>query len=200
MKIYTKTGDKGETGLYGGKRILKNSLRIEAIGMVDELNSAIGIIVAQFSIFNFQFSNKSQKTNFKKELTNIQNDLYEIGALLATPQDTEVGKGKVIRQKFPVYLKARTEELEAYIDVLTAKLPPLTAFILPGGGKTGASLHYARTLCRRAERRIVDFAQKDYVCPEILEYMNRLSDVFFTMARFANYTEKKKETIWKQNG
>ncbi|QQG40793.1 MAG: cob(I)yrinic acid a,c-diamide adenosyltransferase [Candidatus Levyibacteriota bacterium] len=175
VKIYTKTGDKGETSLYGGKRVSKADLRVEAYGTVDELNSAIGITIAQFS-------NKSQIINLKKELTQIQNDLFEIGSILASPS--------TIRYT----LDAR--RLEKMIDEMTKELPELRNFILPGGGIVGSYLHLTRSIARRAERRIVVLSQKEQVDKSILMYFNRLSDLLFTMARFVNYKENKKEVIW----
>ncbi len=175
MPIYTKTGDKGDTGLFNGKRVSKASLRIEAIGTVDELNSVIGFVISQLTI------SKSQLT---KELIKIQSDLFVIGGALANPRGE-------------INLSKRTKEFEKLIDELTRKLPPLFNFILPGGGIAGASLHLARTVCRRAERRIVSLSGKEKVQSEIIIYINRLSDLFLTMSRFVNQKEKKKETIWK---
>ncbi len=189
MKIYTKTGDKGETSLFGGKRVSKASLRVEAYGTVDELNSAIGVAIAQFSIFNFQFSNKSQITNLKRQLIEIQNDLLEIGSALASPGI----KNQESRIK---NLGKRVEELERLIDEMTKELPELRNFILPGGGVVGSHIHFARTICRRAERRIVELSKKEQVDKGILIYFNRLSDLLFTMARFVNHKEKQKEVIW----
>lgn len=175
MPIYTKTGDKGDTGLFNGKRVSKASLRIEAIGTVDELNSVIGLVLSAIS---------NKQNAIRKELIGIQNDLFVIGGALANP-----------KQK--VNLSKRTKEFEKLIDELTRELPPLFNFILPGGGITGASLHLARTVCRRAERGIVNLSGKEKVQSEIIIYINRLSDLFLTMSRFVNQKEKKKETIWK---
>lgn len=175
MPIYTKTGDKGDTGLFNGKRISKASLRIEAIGTVDELNSVVGFVISGLQTTDY---------GLRKELIRIQNDLFVIGGALANP------RGKI-------NLSKRTKEFEKLIDELTSKLPPLFNFILPGGGAAGASLHLARTVCRRAERRIVSLSQKEKVQSEIIIYINRLSDLFLTMSRFINQKEKKKETIWK---
>lgn len=175
MPIYTKTGDKGDTGLFNGKRVSKASSRIEAIGTVDELNSVIGYAISNI---------KNKKSKIKKELIRIQRDLFEVGGALANP-----------KQK--VNLAKRTKEFEKLIDELTKKLPPLFNFILPGGGAAGSSLHLARTVCRRAERRIIALSSKEKVQPEIIVYINRLSDLFLTMSRFVNMKEKKKETIWK---
>ena len=175
MPIYTKTGDKGQTGLFSGIRISKASLRIEAIGTVDELNSVIG-----FAISNI----KNQRSNITKELVEIQRDLFTIGAALANPS-----------QK--IDLSKRIREFENLIDKMTKKLPPLFNFILPGGGKAGSSLHLARTVSRRAERRIVSLSNKEKVAEDVLIYINRLSDLFLTMSRFINQKENQKETIWR---
>lgn len=181
VKIYTRTGDKGETSLFGGKRVVKSSGRVDTYGTVDELNSVVGVAVAHLGV---------SERAVKKELEKIQNDLLGIGSYLASPGM----KSQEVRIK---HLPKRVEELEKYIDLLTAKLPELRNFILPGGGKAGAFLHQARTVCRRAERRLVALANKEEVDDSILKYFNRLSDALFTMARFVNHREKKKETIWK---
>lgn len=173
MPIYTKTGDKGQTGLFSGKRVSKASLRIEAIGTVDELNSVIG--------FTISFTAERE---IKKELIEIQKDLFVIGGALANPL-----------QK--VKLLERIKEFENHIDEMTKKLPPLFNFILPGGGVAGSTLHIARTIARRAERRIVSLLEKEKVAPDILIYINRLSDLFLTMSRYINHLEKKEEIIWK---
>ncbi|HSX40521.1 MAG TPA: cob(I)yrinic acid a,c-diamide adenosyltransferase [Candidatus Saccharimonadales bacterium] len=178
-KVYTKTGDKGETSLFGGKRVSKASIRVEAYGTVDELNSVIGIIVSDIKISKLQ-----------KELINIQNDLFAIGSTLATPKLSD-------NSLLTKTLTVRTKAHEDLIDALTKQLPELKNFILPGGGKTGAELHVARTICRRAERRIVELAKKEKVNAEILMYFNRLSDLLFTAARYINNQENRKETIWK---
>ncbi len=183
MKIYTRTGDKGQTSLASGKRVSKASSRVEAYGTVDELNSVIGVVVVHLSA--------SQK-GLVKELESIQHDLFEIGATLATP----AGKNQEVRSK---NLGKRVETFERVIDRLTKTLPPLKNFILPGGGKAGAFLHMARTVCRRAERHIIALSQKEQVDAGIIPYFNRLSDLLFTMARFVNQKEKKKETVWRSN-
>lgn len=175
MPIYTKTGDKGTTGLFSGMRVSKASLRIEAIGTVDELNSMIGFVLSVTS-------NKQEE--IRKELLKIQNDLFVIGGALAN-----------LKQK--IDLSKRVKEIEKLIDEMTKKLPPLFNFILPGGGSGGSALHIARTVCRRAERRIVSLSEKEKVQSDIIVYINRLSDLFLTMSRFVNKLEKKKETIWK---
>ncbi len=175
MPIYTKTGDKGQTGLFSGKRVSKASFRMEAIGTVDELNSVIG-----FTISNI----KNQKSNITKELIEIQKDLFVIGSALANPS-----------QK--ISLLKRVKEFENLIDRMTKELSPLFNFILPGGGVAGSTLHIARTIARRAERRIVSLLEKEKVAPDILIYINRLSDLFLTMSRYINHLEKKEEIIWK---
>lgn len=173
MPIYTKTGDKGTTGLFNGKRVSKTSLRIEAIGTVDELNSVIGLIISI-----------SKDIKLNRELLKIQSDLFEIGAALANPNKK-------------ISLVKRIKEFENIIDEMTKKLPPLFNFILPGGGVVGSSLHIARTVTRRTERRIVSLSSKEKVQTDIIVYVNRLSDFFLTVSRFINHIEKKKETIWR---
>lgn len=190
MKIYTRTGDKGTTGLYGGKRIDKDNIRLAAVGTVDELNSAIGLAIVHVT------GNTANVTRIKKELIKIQGDLFEIGAVLATPAKVRA-KEKRIHKEFNAHLKKRVLEFETLIDELTAKLSPLKTFILPGGSNGGSLLHLARAISRRAERMVVALSKKEPVEEEILMYMNRISDLLFTMARFVNYKEGEKERIWK---
>ena len=210
MKIYTRTGDKGLTSLFGGKRVSKSSLRVEAYGTIDELNSAIGIAIAEISNFSSRArldsrldsidprrtakrgeAGKSPISNVKKELEGIQNDLFTIGSYLASPG--------IHNSEFRVQnLRKRVEAFEELIDQLTEKVPELRNFISPGGGRAGAQLHFSRTVCRRTERRIVALSQKEHVSNEVLIYFNRLSDLLFTMARYINMKEKQKETIWKK--
>jgi cob(I)alamin adenosyltransferase len=177
MSVYTKFGDKGKTSLYGGRIVSKGSLRIDAYGSLDELNSTIGVVLAEI-----------KNPDIKKELLLIQNDLFAIGASLA---------GNTENKKFEQYLKNRVGDFEKQIDNLSAKLPELMNFILPGGGKAGSLLHLARTVCRRFERRVVELSEKENISKETLIYINRLSDLLFTFARFINYKDKKKEIIWK---
>lgn len=190
MKIYTRTGDKGTTGLFGGKRVSKVDIRIEAVGTIDELNSAIGVSIAQGLMIN------DKGLKIKQEITIIQQDLFEIGAVLATPARQRV-KEKRIHEQFGKHLTKRVGEFEKLIDRLTEKLPPLRSFILPGGSKAGSLLHVARSTSRRAERRIVALSKREQVDGPILIYMNRLSDVIFTMARFVNKQKRVPETTWK---
>ena len=177
MPIYTRTGDKGQTSLFNKQRVFKFHIRVEAYGTVDELNSAIGVVL----------SSKYKVLSIKKELTKIQNDLLEIGSTLANPSAKPLN-----------YLRKRVVEFERFIDKMTLQMPVLKNFILPGGGKAGAFLQFARTVSRRAERRVVELADKENIDSNIVIYMNRLSDLLFTMARFVNFKEKQKETIWKK--
>jgi cob(I)alamin adenosyltransferase len=177
MPIYTRFGDKGKTALHTGKTVSKGSSRVEAYGNLDELNSFLGVVVSQIK----------DKT-IKKELLEIQSDLFEIGASLAGPGEKE---HRALAQS----LAKRVVDFEKEIDRLTVKMPKLKNFILPGG-KTGSLLHLARTVARRAERRTVQLAEKEAVLSEILIYINRLSDLLFTFARYINYKEKQKEIIW----
>lgn len=168
-KIYTRTGDKGLTGLVGGQRVSKDSPRIWAYGTVDELNSAIGVA-------------RSLKPDKKTDaiLAGIQNDLFDLGAELA-------GASPMVRQ-------ARIDELEKLMDRCNAKLGALREFILPGGTPVAAQLHVARTICRRAERFCVRLQPGGLVIP----YLNRLSDALFVLARWANYKAGKKDVFWKR--
>ena len=176
MPIYTRTGDKGKTSLFGGKRVLKTNARVDTYGTVDELNSILGIVIAFLG---------TKHSSTKKELTSIQHDLFDIGAYLANPSAKPVMR-----------LEKRVAEFETLIDTMTGKLPTLRNFILPGGGKAGATLHHGRTVCRRAERRLVSLQQDEEIDEHLVKYVNRLSDLLFTMARFVNHQEKQKETIW----
>ncbi|MFH0885227.1 MAG: cob(I)yrinic acid a,c-diamide adenosyltransferase [Candidatus Micrarchaeota archaeon] len=175
MKIYTKFGDKGNTSLIGGAVVPKNNLRVQAYGSVDELNAALGLIIA--------FSDSAP---LRESLSSIQKDLFMIGAELAT-------KGPRPRQIPP----SRIADLESEIDTLWAELPPLRNFIIPGGSKTAALLHLARTVCRRSERDIITLSQKEAVNPDIITYMNRVGDLLFTHARYVNYRKKVPDRIWK---
>jgi len=176
MSIYTRFGDKGKTALFSGKTVSKGSLRIDAYGSIDELNSSIGVALTLI-----------KDPKIKKELFLVQNDLFEIGAGLSRFTKSEKTKG---------YYQKRVNEFEKTIDALTKKLPKLSHFILPGGGKGGSHLHITRTICRRAERRVAQLSDKEKLNKEILIYINRLSDLLFTFARYINYKEKKKEIIW----
>ena len=183
MKIYTKTGDKGKTSLFNGQRILKSHLRVATYGTIDELNSVIGIACSQLN------GKKAKQREMINLLHTVQNDLFVIGSALANPTSSPLD-----------FLKKQVAAYENSIDKMTAALPPLRNFILPGGSYGGATLHFARTVCRRVERNAVALSQKEEVDPNILVYFNRLSDLFFTMARYSNFLTKQKETIWTKNG
>ena len=182
MKIYTKTGDAGDTGLFGGGRVPKSHPRVEAYGDVDELNATIGIARAA----------GDPDAQIDALLLRVQQDLFAIGALLATP-DRERMRLHLDKAKID---QERIAELEGAIDAADAELEPLRSFILPGGSPKAAALHVARTVCRRAERRIVDIATEMEIPPLVVVYLNRLSDVLFTLARLANKRTSTEETTW----
>ena len=177
-RIYTRTGDKGETGLVGGARVPKDSLRVDAYGNVDELNSALGIVRA--------FLNDGELDNLLAEL---QRDLFVVGADLASTPEAQL-------RNIPRISSEKITAMERTIDMFEAQLPPLKAFILPGGGVAGSLLHNARTIARRAERRIVTLSKTEPINEELVPYMNRYSDLLFVVARVANHREKKAETEW----
>jgi cob(I)alamin adenosyltransferase len=182
MKIYTKTGDKGETSLFGGQRVQKNSLRISSYGTIDELNSFLGIAVTEI---------------IDKELAeviySIQNDLFTLGSDLASPIEKE-NKNFTI----PRVNKGFIERLEKLIDNFDSRIPPIKNFILPGGTKGAGFLHLARTVCRRAEREVISLAQIESVTEEIKIYLNRLSDLLFVLARFENFISNHPDVEWRK--
>jgi cob(I)alamin adenosyltransferase len=181
MKIYTKTGDEGETGLFAGARVWKDDVRIEAYGTVDELNAAIGVARSE-----------RLPPQIDQTLERAQSELFSVGAELATPEP----------QKLGMVLIGETEIglLEKAIDLLEAGLPPLKQFILPAGSSGGALLHLARGVCRRAERRVVTLASSAAISPAIVRYLNRLGDYLFVAARYANQEAKAVETKWQKPG
>ena len=176
MRIYTKTGDRGETGLIGGKRVSKNSILIHAIGGLDELNAGIGILV----------SLSTQNGKFAPLLAQIQNDIFSMGAEIA---DTRPARKIYINN-------SHVTALERKIDALEEKLPPLRNFILPGGTLFAAHAHMARAICRRAERDLAALNKKMRVNPNTLAYLNRLSDLLFMLARADMHYKRKKEILW----
>ena len=188
MKIYTKTGDNGTTGLVGGTRIPKHDLRIDCYGTVDELNSYLGLIRDQ------TISDDSQTTLIK-----IQNQLFIIGSLLAT--DSEILKDESKRKRLGITLlkSEAIEFLETEIDTMNSVLPPMTHFILPGGHQTVSFCHIARCICRRAERNISKLNTKQPTQPEILIYLNRLSDFIFVLARKLSKELHAEEIKWIPN-
>ena len=179
MKIYTRTGDKGDTSLFGGKRVPKDALRIEAYGTIDELNSVLGIVRAD---------NTDQ--GIDTVLARIQRELFELGADLATPRP---GTGKQIKR----FDTTDARPLEEIIDSLETHLEPLGNFVLPGGSKVAARIHFARTVCRRAERAVVRLSRNEDIGEGITVYLNRLSDLLFILARYANYVANVPEVKWK---
>lgn len=179
MKIYTRTGDGGETSLFGGPRVPKNDLRVAAYGDVDELNASLGVVTSELASGSPLFS----------EVEQIQRDLFGVGAELATATERAREKLRGLVQMQEV------ERLESSIDRMEESLPRLTSFILPGGSRLGAKFHVARTVCRRAERSILTL-EKDGLRPELLAYMNRLADWLFVAARFANQSDGQSETTW----
>ena len=191
MKIYTKTGDKGTTALFGGKRVSKNHLRIESYGTVDELNSYIGLIKDQ------EIDNQT-----KNILVKIQNDLFTLGSMLATPLENEILKNGKERLNIPKITAESVAYLENTIDEISSKLPQMTHFILPGGHTTVSYCHIARCVCRRSERLSVSLHEQEEINPIILTYLNRLSDFLFILARKLSNDLSAKEIPWipeKQN-
>lgn len=180
MKIYTRKGDKGETGLIGGTRLLKSALRVEAYGEVDELSAVLGWIRTRLT-----------DETIRKDLLQIQRDLFAVGAQLADPTG-HVGQKA---EKAGLH-EGRVRELEGIIDRYDAILSPLRTFILPGGSEGGALLHMARTVCRRAERRMVVLSQDVPLSPVLITYINRLSDLLFTLARAVNRDAGIEEIPW----
>ena len=181
MTIYTKTGDGGETSLFGAGRVPKSDPRVAAYGDVDELNSAIGSAIA------------CEPQDFESELLlSIQGDLMAVGSQLATPDPEKVAKTLAKAE----IGDGRVRELEAAIDAADSELEALQSFLLPGGTLKAALLHQARTVCRRAERNVVALAGEGKVPEIIIVYLNRLSDVLFTLARLANHRAGRAETLW----
>ncbi len=181
MRIYTRSGDKGETGLIGGVRVRKSTLRVAAYGTLDELNAVLGLAISELG-----------PGDHARALSRIQNILFTLGAELATAPAAAAP-----RSDEPLGA-AETAWLEAAIDALCEHLPPLTHFVLPGGTRAGATLHLARTVCRRAERAIVALAGEETVRSEVLAYVNRLSDYIFVLARAVNSAAGTAEPKWPQ--
>jgi cob(I)alamin adenosyltransferase len=180
MKIYTKTGDKGETGLFGGERVPKNSLRIEAYGTIDELNSFIGLAITEV-----------KSAEVKNLLEIIQNELFTVGSDLAAPYNETNEKNKISRVPEEFYIN-----VEKAIDKFEAELQPLKNFILPGGIKSASLLHICRTICRRAERNVVALNNSVKIDDNIIIFLNRLSDLFFVLARYENHLAGIPDVKW----
>ena len=182
MKIYTRTGDSGMTGLFGGQRVGKDSLRVEAYGEVDEANAVLGVVRAALAADD----------PLQERLNHVQGDLLIVGADLATP-DVE---GKKASSYVPRVAESNWRQLEAWIDEADGELEPLKTFILPGGTPAAAALHVARTVCRRAERHVVTLSHAEDISVDISIYLNRLSDLLFTWARLVNARAGVPDTPW----
>jgi cob(I)alamin adenosyltransferase len=178
MKIYTRTGDGGDTSLFGGQRVPKDAQRIDAYGTVDELNSLLGIVRAD-----------NKEPQIDEMLERVQVSLFDLGADLATPRSLNKNITRIAARD--------TAVLEKFIDRIEPKLKPLRSFILPGGSPVAARLHFARTICRRAERVIVRLSRNEDIGDDITVYLNRLSDLLFVLARYANRAADVTETKWK---
>ena len=184
FKIYTKTGDKGETSLYGGTRVSKAAARVESYGTLDELNALIGLAKSEIS-----------DEKVLSQLQKIQFDLFTVGSEAATPTDKLIlanGKNRLDL----MISEEEISELEHWMDDLDAELEPLQFFILPSGGKAAASVHVCRTVCRRAERAMVHLNETEEVRPELIKYLNRLSDYLFILARYISKISGEKEDYW----
>ncbi len=188
-RIYTRSGDHGQTGLVGGQRVAKNDLRIECYGTVDELNAFIGaarIMAEECS------RNCAPLAAFAASLKRVQHELFNLGSILATlPED--------VRSKQPRVTSVEVERLEREIDAANEELQPLRSFVLPGGSRLDAELHICRTVCRRAERRLVSLAREQSVDETALHYLNRLSDALFVWSRWVNNKLGAPETLWEPN-
>ena len=179
MKIYTKTGDTGDTSLFGGQRVPKDALRIEAYGTIDELNSVLGIVRAD-----------NADPELDAILHKLQEQLFVLGADLATPRSLD---RKSVRRIEP----RDAQPLEKLIDQFESRLKPLRNFILPGGSPVAARIHFARTVCRRAERAVVRMSRNEDIGDGAVVFLNRLSDLLFVLARYANQKADVRETKWK---
>jgi cob(I)alamin adenosyltransferase len=187
-KVYTRTGDRGETALVGGKRVPKDSTRIEAYGAIDELNSVIGIA----RVFNEESLQAGEAHRFLDEvLCRLQDELFDLGSELAAPPDfAQPGMYRVSENEI--------ERIEKLIDRCQKDLEPLKSFILPGGGRVGAYLHQCRTVCRRAEREILRLSRVEEINPALFKYVNRLSDLFFVLSRWIAKQTGAPEYLWQR--
>ena len=185
MKIYTRTGDTGETALFGGGRVPKDHRRVEAYGEVDEANATLGLAIAALEASDIAW--------MAARLRVVQEDLFAIGAHLATPTALD---GGAAASHLPALPNARPAEMEAWMDEADLRLEPLKSFVLPGGSEAAARLHVARTVCRRADRRVTSLAASEPVDGEIGVYLNRLSDLLFTYARLANLEAGTRDVPW----
>jgi cob(I)alamin adenosyltransferase len=187
-KVYTRVGDKGETGLVGGKRVPKDSPRIDAYGTIDELNSIVGLA----RVFNEENLDAGEAHQFLDGvLCQIQDELFDLGSELATPPEFfQEGMYRVSEKEI--------ERIEKLIDQCQKDLEPLKSFILPGGGRVGAYLHQCRTVCRRAEREILRLSRAEEINHDAIKYMNRLSDLFFVLSRWISKQTGEQEYLWQR--
>ncbi len=185
-KLYTRTGDRGDTALFGGRRVGKDHPRVAAYGTIDELNAVLGVAVSQI-----------RQRRLIALLQTVQNELFNIGAELAS--DVPVRRARGAAAAFELD-PARVRWLETLIDEYDALAPPLRTFVLPGGSPAAAYLHFARTVCRRAERAVVTLAGSERVSPVVLAYLNRLADLLFALARYANKAGRRRELLWSKDG
>lgn len=187
-RVYTRTGDRGETALVGGKRVPKDSLRIEAYGTIDELNSIVGLA----RVFNEESIDAGEAHRFMDEvLCRLQDELFDIGSELATPPEFyQQGMYRVSGDEI--------DRLEKLMDKCQGELEPLKSFILPGGGRIGAYLHQCRTVCRRAERDILRLSREEEISPDLVKYVNRLSDLFFVLSRWIAKQIGEQEYLWQR--
>lgn len=190
IRIYTKTGDKGTTSDYTGRRLPKDDSRIEALGSTDELSSVIGVTRAHLEVID---DSKQIFIQLISTLTKTQCALQDIGSHIATPPDSRQA------EKLKLFDSKLINQLEDEIDSMTSQLPPLKAFILPGGGLTASQMHIARSVCRRAERNIVSLVREAGLNEDIGRYLNRLSDYFFTAARYISHKQGYDDTIYRMN-
>jgi cob(I)alamin adenosyltransferase len=188
-RIYTRTGDAGQTGLVGGQRVAKDDLRIDSYGTVDELNAFIGLARSTVEELG---RDAERLAEFSLVLKRVQHELFNLGSILATlPQD--------VHPKQPRITPAEIEQLEREIDRANEDLQPLRSFVLPGGTRLDAELHVCRTVCRRAERLVVRLAREQSVPTEAVQYLNRLSDALFVWSRWVNHALGASETLWEPN-
>ena len=187
MKIYTRTGDRGETGLFGGQRVRKDDVRVEACGTVDELNAVLGQAMGHLG--------NEDMPEVARRLRVLQGDLFILGANLATPAPEDGGRPN---DYIPPLDGERVVEMERWIDEAESEIAPLTSFILPAGTAGAATLHLARTVCRRAERRLISLGASATIDPECLRFLNRLSDLLFVWARLANHRAGVPDIPWER--
>ncbi len=187
-RVYTRTGDGGETALVGGRRVAKDAPRIEAYGTIDELNAVIGLA----RVFNAERLKKGKDHRWLDEVfRRLQNELFDLGSELATPEDG-------VYEGMHRVSEAQVTALEKLMDKCQKDLKPLKSFVLPGGGRVGGFLHQARTVCRRAERRVLALARVETISPWPLKYVNRLSDLLFVLSRWVGHRLGETEYLWER--